>query len=104
MTEPISSRQQVLRADNPGYSKGLPYHPRALAQRIVRAKAKIRDTPIWYEVPTPQKLPERPGTCFRSAIIVVVVMALRDQQEKLQPWSGWYPLEPKRHRIPRGLP
>jgi RNA polymerase sigma-70 factor (ECF subfamily) len=33
--------------------------PRTLAQRIVRAKAKIRETPIPYEVPTPQELPER---------------------------------------------
>src|SRR6201985_1767962 len=33
--------------------------PAALAQRIVRAKAKIRETPIPYEVPTPQQLPER---------------------------------------------
>jgi len=33
--------------------------PATLAQRIVRAKAKIRETPIRYEVPTPQELPER---------------------------------------------
>ena len=33
--------------------------PSTLAQRIVRAKAKIRETPIPYEVPTPQELPER---------------------------------------------
>jgi len=33
--------------------------PRTLAQRIVRAKAKIRDRPIRYEAPAPQELPER---------------------------------------------
>src|SRR6201982_2822933 len=33
--------------------------PATLAQRIVRAKAKIRETPIPYEVPTPQEVPER---------------------------------------------
>ena len=33
--------------------------PATLAQRIVRAKAKIRETPIPYEAPTAQELPER---------------------------------------------
>ena len=33
--------------------------PATLAQRIVRAKTKIRETPIPYEVPAPQQLPER---------------------------------------------
>src|SRR5215813_5222420 len=33
--------------------------PRTLAQRIVRAKAKIGETAIPYEVPTPEELPER---------------------------------------------
>src|SRR6516164_1881013 len=33
--------------------------PATLAQRIVRAKAKIRETPIPCEAPVPQELPER---------------------------------------------
>src|SRR5689334_11393915 len=33
--------------------------PATLAQRIVRAKTKIRETPIPYEVPAPDELPER---------------------------------------------
>jgi RNA polymerase sigma-70 factor, ECF subfamily len=33
--------------------------PRTLAQRIVRAKAKIREERIPYEVPTPKELPKR---------------------------------------------
>jgi RNA polymerase sigma-70 factor, ECF subfamily len=44
--------------------------PSALAQRIVRAKAKIRDTPIRYEVPTPQELPERIGAVLQVIYLV----------------------------------
>ena len=33
--------------------------PSTLAQRIVRAKAKIREIPSRYEVPSPEELPER---------------------------------------------
>jgi RNA polymerase sigma-70 factor (ECF subfamily) len=42
-------------------ARGFLITPRTLAQRIVRAKAKIRETPIPYEVPAPQELPERLG-------------------------------------------
>jgi len=44
--------------------------PGTLAQRIVRAKAKIRETPIPYEVPTPQELPERLGAVLQVIYLV----------------------------------
>ena len=44
--------------------------PRTLAQRIVRAKAKIRETKIPYEVPTPQELPERLGAVLQVIYLV----------------------------------
>ncbi len=44
--------------------------PRTLAQRIVRAKAKIRETPIPYEVPTPQELPQRLGAVLHVIYLV----------------------------------
>jgi RNA polymerase sigma-70 factor (ECF subfamily) len=47
--------------------------PATLAQRIVRAKAKIRETPIPYEVPTPQELPER-----LDAVLQVVYLGFNE--------------------------
>src|SRR5207245_8946278 len=44
--------------------------PRTLAQRIVRAKAKIRETPIPYEVPAPQELPQRLGAVLQVIYLV----------------------------------
>jgi RNA polymerase sigma-70 factor (ECF subfamily) len=44
--------------------------PRTLAQRIVRAKAKIRETPIPYEVPTAEELPERLGAVLHVIYLV----------------------------------
>jgi RNA polymerase sigma-70 factor (ECF subfamily) len=44
--------------------------PTTLAQRIVRAKTKIRETPIPYEVPTPQELPERLDAVLQVVYLV----------------------------------
>lgn len=44
--------------------------PRTLAQRIVRAKAKIRETKIPYEVPEPHELPERLGAVLQVVYLV----------------------------------
>ena len=44
--------------------------PATLAQRIVRAKTKIREAPIPYEVPTPQELPERMGAVLQVVYLV----------------------------------
>src|SRR5215510_4124487 len=44
--------------------------PATLAQRIVRAKAKIRETPIPYEVPKPEELPERLDAVLQVVYLV----------------------------------
>ena len=47
--------------------------PATLAQRIVRAKARIRETPIPYAVPGPQEMPER-----LSAVLHVVYLVFNE--------------------------
>jgi RNA polymerase sigma-70 factor (ECF subfamily) len=44
--------------------------PATLAQRIVRAKAKIREIPIPYEAPAPEELPERLGAVLQVIYLV----------------------------------
>src|ERR1700726_3242729 len=44
--------------------------PATLAQRIVRAKAIIRDKAIPYQVPSPQELPERLGAVLQVVYLV----------------------------------
>lgn len=44
--------------------------PATLAQRIVRAKARIRDTPIPYEVPSAEQLPERLHAVYQVIYLV----------------------------------
>src|SRR5215212_6617399 len=44
--------------------------PATLAQRIVRAKGKIRDAKIPYQVPEPADLPERLDTVLRVVYLV----------------------------------
>jgi RNA polymerase sigma-70 factor (ECF subfamily) len=44
--------------------------PSTLAQRIVRAKARIREIPIPYEVPTPEEMPERLGSVLQVVYLV----------------------------------
>ncbi len=44
--------------------------PSTLAQRIVRAKTKIREARIPYEVPTPDELPQRMGAVLQVVYLV----------------------------------
>ena len=60
-----------LRPHDRGDRARVPEHAApTLAQRIVRAKAKIRDARIPYQVPTPAELPERLDSVLRVVYLV----------------------------------
>ena len=59
-----------LRPDDGGDRARLPPTPPTLAQRIVRAKAKIRDARIPYQVPRAPDLPERLDTVLHVVYLV----------------------------------
>ena len=59
-----------LRPDHRGNRPRLSLAPAAIAQRIVRAKAKIRDAKIPYQVPSLSELPERLDSVLRVIYLV----------------------------------
>src|ERR1700737_722894 len=62
--------REVCRLTTEEIAKAFLTTPSTLAQRIVRAKTKIRETAIPYEVPTPEELPERLGAVLHVIYLV----------------------------------
>jgi len=71
-----------------------------VAQRIVRTKAKIRETPIPVRVPTPQELPERAAIPANADSAVEIKVWWRIVREK----AGYVPSVPHIGNQERLLP
>jgi RNA polymerase sigma-70 factor (ECF subfamily) len=62
--------REVCGLTTEGIARAFLTSPSALAQRIVRAKAKIREARIPYWVPAPEELPERLGAVLHVVYLV----------------------------------
>ena len=98
-----------LRPDDRGDRARVPHRRRpTLAQRIVRAKAKIRDARIPYEVPARAELPERLDAVLRVVYLVfnegyaAIVGRVADAARSVAPRrSGWAACSSSCCRSPR---
>ncbi len=85
--------------------------PATLAQRIVRAKAIIRDKTIPYQVPSPQELPERLGAVLQVVYLVfnegysaeAILLVQKDEISLRRASSGTRSNGPARAHVAAGV-